>query len=185
MDENQLIKKVQSGETEEYRHLISLHQNLIYRIISKQGLKHDIAEDLAQETFIKAFRGIRSFRFESKFSTWLIRIALNVTNAYFHSKEFKNQRSAETGRNQIEIQHLKSPEDIALDRELFGKLYSCLSKLKDKFREALVLVALDGQSYEFVAELSGVPIGTVRSRINRARLLLVECMERPMTRGEK
>ncbi len=185
MDEEQLIKQVQNGETEEYRHLVNLHQNLIYRIIAKQGLRHEVAEDLAQETFIKAFRGIHSFRFESKFSTWLIRIALNVTNGYFNSKEFKNQRSAEKGLSLIETTQLKSPEEQVIDQEKFGSLYNCLAKLKNKFREALVLVALDGQSYEFVAELSSVPIGTVRSRINRARLLLVECMENSTMQGDK
>ena len=92
MDETSIIKQVQGGERDEYRHLVSSYKNLIYSIIIKQVGNHEVAEDLAQDTFLKAYKHIQSFRFESKFSTWLTRIALNLTSNYFKSKAHKTSR---------------------------------------------------------------------------------------------
>ena len=92
MDETSIIKQVQGGERDEYRHLVSSYKNLIYSIIIKQVGNHEVAEDLAQDTFLKAYKHIQSFRFESKFSTWLTHIALNLTSNYFKSKAHKTSR---------------------------------------------------------------------------------------------
>lgn len=176
MDETSIIKQIQGGARDEYRHLVSSYKNLIYSIIIKQVGSHEVAEDLAQDTFLKAYKNIQGFRFESKFSTWLTRIALNLTSNYFKSKAYRNVRQNVLA-DDLHLEALNNPAEELERKKQLTQLSECLAKLSERFRTALLLTSLEGKEYQEVSEILQVPIGTIRSRLNRARLLLSKCMQ--------
>jgi RNA polymerase sigma-70 factor, ECF subfamily len=180
-EERALIEKIQSGKNDEYRHLVNRYKNLVYSMIMRQVSKNSLAEELSQEVFIKAFTNIKQFRFQSKFSTWLTRIALNHTNTFFSSKRYKIELKSES----FDIQkhesqmgnNLNDKEQEENQARLLKNFRAALAKLKPMFREVLILCALEEKTYEEVSEILDVPIGTVRSRLNKARLLMRKLVE--------
>jgi RNA polymerase sigma-70 factor (ECF subfamily) len=174
-DETEIIKAVQAGQKEEFRELVSQYKNLVYALIMRQVRHHESAEDLTQEVFIKAFKEINRFRFEAKFSTWLTRIAINHMNTFFTSKAYRKVKVTSA----YDFETPSSTPDLeqhTILKQSLGALHNCLAKIKDKFRSVLTLSIFEGLSYEQAAETLQVPVGTVRSRLNMARLLLIECM---------
>lgn len=174
-DEIEAIKAVQRGDKEHFRLLVSRHKNLVFGLIMRLVRNHSTAEDLSQEVFVKAYQGIKSFRFEAEFSTWLRQITLNHLNSYFASKKYKQQHVTEV--NDFEMSAGQPDlEEHAIFKQQARALLNCLAKLRDKFRNALILNSLEGLTYEQVATVESVPVGTVRSRVHTARLLLLNCM---------
>ncbi len=177
--EPEIIRRVISGEKEEFRHLVELHQGKVFAMIVRQLGDEQTAKELAQEVFLKAYLNLSSFRFEASFSTWLIRITLNVTNSYFSSKRYKTQMKMTTFEDK-HGERIAEAEDRPYDQELIDELRTAVANLKPKYREALVLCAFENKKYEEAATILGIPVGTVRSRLNTARLLLkdqlVGCM---------
>lgn len=171
-EDSEIVRRVLAGSHEDFSALVAKHQDLIFAMIVRQVGEHAVARDLTQETFLKAFRGLKHFRFEAKFSSWLTRIALNLTNSYFTSRTYRNKK------REIEfdpaVHDLKDEEQIdnAEKEALIASLREALSELKPPFRDVLVLCGLEGKSYEEAAAILEIPIGTVRSRLNKARLLL-------------
>jgi RNA polymerase sigma-70 factor (ECF subfamily) len=176
--DEEVIKKVLSGDSDLYRVLVSRHQNLVFGMIMRQTGNRDLAEELTQETFIKAFTALQSFRAEAKFSTWITRIALNHTNSYFTSKAHKQRKRSDSFDIELHDKNDTSATEEHELRERMRKFQSCLGKVKPTFREIITLCGLQGKSYEDAASLLDIPIGTVRSRLNKARLLLRDCMNR-------
>ena len=172
--DTELIRTVLAGSKEEFRHLVRKYQNQVYAMIGRQINNNAIAEDLAQETFLKAYRGLKSFNHRSTFSTWLTRIALNTTASYFSSAQYKKQRHSES---LDETKHNNLASADYKHHELLTQLKSALAVLCPQHREVFVLCGLEGRSYEEVATMLGVPVGTVRSRLNKARLELVNVMD--------
>ena len=172
--EYSLIKRITAGDKEEFRVVVDEYKDLIFSMIMRQTGDRAVAEELTQETFVKAYVNLKSFRAESKLSTWLTRIALNHTNTYFGSRRFKERQRGESFIPDTHDREDRSDEQDELLRkeEELSKFRAALGTLKPKFREVLVLCSLEGKSYEEVAEIVGVPIGTIRSRLNKARLLL-------------
>lgn len=170
------IAAVREGNTQRFQEIIERYQHRMVALIGRQTGDLQVAEDLAQDTFIRALRGIRNFREEAEFSTWLIRIALNVTNSYFSSKRYRQQRVSEsfdsTRHDAIQSGGEDSSEeenDTAGKRAAFRE---ALAELKPHLRETIVLCVFEGKQYQEAADLLGIPVGTVRSRLNKARLLL-------------
>lgn len=130
-----------------------------------------IADDLTQETFLKAYTKLSSFRSESRFSTWLVRIALNTTKNYFNSRAYK-QRRANMEINETQLPAASEGRIDAWTEERLTHLRSKISELPEKFRDTLVLVGLEGKSYDEAALILSIPVGTVRSRLNTARNIL-------------
>lgn len=172
--EEELIRRVVGGARDEFRHLMRAHQDKIFCLILRQVGDEDLARELAQEVFFKAYRSLSKFRFESSFSTWLVRIALNHTNSYFSSKRFKQQQKTVSLDMAAYKEIPGAEQETAYDRESVLRLRRAIQRLKPNFRDVLVLCALERKTYEEVASILGIAVGTVRSRLNRARNQLQE-----------
>ncbi len=173
-EEQEVIRNVLAGAKEEYRHLVAAHQSQIYAMMLKQVGDPTVAEELTQDAFLRAYRSLGKFRFDARFSTWLTRIALNLSHSYFASRRFKEQqKSRSLDMNMYDQEKIEnpidSPEESPFDAEAIQQLRRAIQKLKPKFREVLVLCGLEKKSYQEAAELLGIRVGTVRSRLNRAR----------------
>ncbi|MBN8548689.1 MAG: sigma-70 family RNA polymerase sigma factor [Deltaproteobacteria bacterium] len=169
-NESAIIQRVLKGERDEFRHLIDRHKNMVFAMLMRQVGNHSVAEDLAQETFCRAYQHLKKFRFESSFSTWLTRIALNQAGTYFSSRKFKESKRTESFDVQTHDMGSSDIQHSQERKEIFAALRSALGELSPKLREVLVLCAFEGKSYEEAAEVLTVPVGTVRSRLNAARL---------------
>lgn len=176
--EAELIRRILAGEVDLYRHLVSSYKDVVFGIVMRQTADFSTAEDLTQEAFVKAFQNLQSFRSDSKFSTWLVRIALNHTSSYFNSKSFKQRKRTETFEVSKHDMKDSQIEQQQLLKERYGHFQLCLAKLKPALRDVVTLCGLEGRSYEDVAVVVDIPVGTVRSRLNKARLVLRDCMER-------
>jgi len=160
--------QVLSGNTDEYRHLVLSHQGRLYSLFCRQGMDAEAAEDLVQESFISAYRALNSFRFDSRFGTWLTRIALNELRSYFRSRRYKEAKRNDELDQQI-LESVEGPQSGAEDSLLMKRLEQVVASLSQKLREVFLLCALDGRSYEDAAMILEIPVGTVRSRLNAAR----------------
>ena len=165
-DEAEVIRRVCAGHKEEFSVLVKQHQNQIFSLILRQVQNHTVAEELAQETFVKAYTALKSFKGKSSFSTWLTRIALNVTHSYFSSRRFRERRASISFDAAVHEKLLArtdgdhSPEELAL-------IASALSDLNSKQRDAVALIFVEGKSYQEASEILAVPIGTVSSRVTK------------------
>lgn len=181
MDETQLIRRIQAGEKEEFRHLISAYKNLVFAMIMRQTADAILSEELSQEVFIKAYLGIGKFRFQSAFATWLTRIAINQVNTYFSSRSYREQRRTDEFKlkeHQAILQSDGQAEpDTVSNEEKLKRLRLAVAGLKQIYRDVIVLCALEKNSYEHAAEVLQIPVGTVRSRLNKARLLLAQALK--------
>ena len=168
-DDHQIVREVVAGNSDRFRLLVLRHQALVFALIMRQVGEKELAEELAQETFLKAYRNLKLFRFEAKFSTWLTRIALNTMNSYFSSRAYKERSRTDSFSQEKHDRPEALGADAKSDMEQFRNL---LGTLSPKLREVLVLCGLEGKSYEEAAHMLSIPIGTVRSRLNKARLVL-------------
>ena len=147
------------------------YQNLVFASIRRQGVEEAIAKELCQEVFIKAYKGISSFRFEASFTTWLLKIATNHTISYFSSKRFKQRQKTIALEAQMLEQHAGGD---CYDHEAIERLKQIVSQLEPKYREVLVLCGFEQLPYQEVAKALDIPVGTVRSRLHTARKLAKE-----------
>jgi RNA polymerase sigma-70 factor (ECF subfamily) len=170
-----LVERVQAGDKSAFDLLVKRYQHKIIGLIGRYVQDQSEALDVAQETFIKAYKALDSFRGESAFYTWLYRIATNTAKNYLVTR---NRRPPGTdididdvlqAESESELRDIETPENNLYRDELFGVMASALEALPEELRVALTLRELEGMSYEDIAEVMGCPIGTVRSRIFRAR----------------
>lgn len=173
--DQELVKRVQSGDKRAFDLLALKYQNKIVKLVER--FVHDPveAQDVAQEAFIKAYRAIDSFRGDSAFYTWLYRIASNAAKNYLVAQK---RRPPATGVDSIEAEQYaidtrlkdkETPESMVMTSELKKMIFSTIGDLPDDLREAITLREMEGMSYEDIALAMGCPVGTVRSRIFRAR----------------
>lgn len=170
--EKELIRRVLSGAKDDFRELVLAHQARVFSLVMRQVANEAIANELTQEVFLKAYVNLHRFRFEAQFSTWLIRIALNVCNSYFVSKRYRQSKTT-MSVNESEIQEVAAtPSGDIEERETLRRLRDALLTLSPKLREVIVLCGFEERPYEEVATILQIPIGTVRSRLNKARNVL-------------
>ncbi|MCX7945484.1 MAG: RNA polymerase sigma factor RpoE [Hydrogenophilus sp.] len=172
-----LVQRAQAGDREAFGLLVAKYRRRVERLIGR--LVHDPheVEDLAQEAFVKAFRAIDSFRGESAFYTWLYRIALNTAKNHLLTSRRPVEMVRAQGENEegdgfdlFESQGSEeTPERLLLTEEIAATVQAALEELPEELRTAVQLRELEGLSYEEIARAMGCPIGTVRSRIFRAR----------------
>ena len=171
-----LVQRVQRGDRRAFDLLVIKYQRKIMRLLSR--MIHDPAdvEDVAQEAFIKAYRALPQFRGESAFYTWLYRIAINTARNWLASSARRpsapNAIETEDGETFNETDNLtdiSTPESVAASREIALTVNAAIQELPEELRTAIVLREIEGMSYEDIALSMGCPIGTVRSRIFRAR----------------
>lgn len=184
MNEAALIQDAQRGDLEAFNRLVLAYQDLVYNQAYRMMGEAHSAEDAAQEAFISAFRNLRSFRGGS-FKSWLLRI---VTNACYDELRWRKRRPTtplepvDEDNETIESPHWladpdESPEEAAERAELSSALQRCLDALPDDFRAVVVLVDIQGFDYSDASDVIKKPLGTVKSRLARARLRLRDCLQ--------
>lgn len=175
-DELALVKRVQRGDLEAYDELVRRHQERIYGTIYHMTANHEDANDLTQETFIKAFQVIRSFRGSSSFFTWVYRIAINKTLNFLKQRKNRVQMSlndldfnAEHDPDLMAFMSHKTPRRDVTLAELQERLNAAMQKLSVTHRLVVTLHDVQGLSHEEIAEIMDCNVGTVRSRLFYAR----------------
>lgn len=188
-DDQQLIQQCLAGQTEAFGQLVLRYQDRLFHAILLMVGSQDDARDLAQEAFIHAFRRLDSFRGDSAFYTWLFRIAVNATISFRRKAARQRATSVESARENTGQEPSDQRTDVSPSfhmevSEQQALVQRALKELSDEFRMALVLTEIEGRSYEEAAELCDCPIGTIRSRVHRARAELKERL-RVMLRPEE
>ena len=174
--DQQLVERAQRGDKHAFELLVGKYQRRLGRLISRFVRDTAEVEDVTQEAFIKAYRALPSFRGDSAFYTWLYRIGINTAKNYLvslgrrapTSTQFDVEESEDFESSDL-LHDLNTPEQELMSKEVAGVVNSTLQKLPDDLRTALTLREIEGLSYEEIAEIMNCPIGTVRSRIFRAR----------------
>lgn len=169
----EIIARVLQGERDEFRELVVRYQHQVFAMIMRQVGEREIAQDIAQEVFFRAYRKLATFRGESSFSTWLVRIALNLTTNYFQSRCCRERRQSQELAASIVVPEMLD-ENTAETQQALNFLQREISQLKPLYRDVIVICALERKSYEEAARILDIPIGTVRSRLNTARNMLRE-----------
>jgi len=170
----QLVRKVRNGDRAAFDLLVVKYQSRVASIISRYVYDTQEVMDLTQETFIKAFRAIERFRGDSAFYTWLYRIAVNTAKNFLEARGRRPQGSADVADAEnfddgARLRDVASPEKILQREQLQKVLTAAIAGLPEELRSAFLLREYDGLSYEDIARILECPIGTVRSRIFRAR----------------
>ncbi|CAG9424513.1 TPA: RNA polymerase sigma factor RpoE [Providencia alcalifaciens] len=169
-----LVEKVQKGDQQAFNLLVIKYQHKVASLVSRYVPQADVP-DVAQESFIKAYRAIGSFRGDSAFYTWLYRIAVNTAKNYLVAQDRRPPASdleasdAENFESAGALKEISNPENLMLSEELKRVVFRTIESLPEDLRMAITLRELDGLSYEEIAEVMDCPVGTVRSRIFRAR----------------
>ncbi len=173
--DQQLVARVQNGDTRAFDLLVLKYQHKILGLISRYVHDADEVQDVAQEAFIKAFRALPRFRGDSAFYTWLYRIAINTAKNHLVSRSRRPPGSdvdvedAEYYEAGGALRDIENPENALFGAELKAVVELAIENLPDDLRTAVTLREFDGLSYEDIAEIMDCPVGTVRSRIFRAR----------------
>jgi len=172
IEETGFIKAVLEGDTESFRLLIQRYQKPVIRMIANLINDRHICEDIAQEVFLAAYKKLPSFDpARSSFSTWLFTIARNKSINAMKKKKILSVS------NPPENPDFSEPADSLIRNELFVKLDQALMSLSPKYKRALILAEFENLSYEQIAQIEGIRIGTVKSRINRAKNRLRSALE--------
>jgi RNA polymerase sigma-70 factor (ECF subfamily) len=171
-----LVRRVQRGDKGAFDALVLKYQHKVVKLVMRYVRNPAEAEDVAQEAFIKAYRALPQFRGDSAFYTWLYRIAINTAKNAVVSRDrspidydLDLQNSDESYDMQSRLKDAETPEGLVLTDEIRGTVNSAIDALPEDLRTAIVLRELEGLSYEEIAAAMGCPVGTVRSRIFRAR----------------
>ncbi|WP_421241494.1 RNA polymerase sigma factor RpoE [Aeromonas enteropelogenes] len=173
--DEQLVEHVQRGDKAAFNLLVKKYQHKVVNLVARYVNNPGDVPDVAQEAFIKAYRALPTFRGESAFYTWLYRIAVNTAKNYLTSQGRRPPSSdveadeAESYGGGEALQEVSTPENLALTDEIKRTVFAAIEVLPEDLRTAITLRELEGLSYEEIAEIMDCPVGTVRSRIFRAR----------------
>ena len=173
--DKELVKRVQKGDKGAFDLLVLKYEHKIVNLVMRYVRDPELSLDISQEAFVKAYRALPRFRGDSAFYTWLYRIAVNTAKNYLAAQrrrpsdiELDLQDPEQYGLH-AKLKETDTPEGIALSLELQDTLERAIQALPDDLRTAIILRELDGMSYEEIAQTMDCPVGTVRSRIFRAR----------------
>jgi len=189
--DQQLVDRAQRGDKKAFELLVSKYQRKLVRLLSRFIRDQAEVEDVAQEAFIKAYRALPSFRGESAFYTWLYRIGINTAKNYLvaigrrapTTTEFDSE-DAENFEDGEQLRDVNTPENELMSKQIAQTVNDTMEALPEELRTAIVLREIDGLSYEEIATVMNCPIGTVRSRIFRARETIAERL-RPLLETSK
>jgi len=179
-----LVERVQRGDKQAFSLLVAKYQRKLIRLLSRMIRDPAEVEDVAQEAFIKAYRALPGFRGESAFYTWLYRIGINTAKNYLAGQrrraptttDFASEE-AESFEDGDQLRDNNTPERILMSKEIGSTVDAAMSELPEDLRTAIVLREIEGLSYEEIAQIMDCPIGTVRSRIFRAREAIAARLE--------
>lgn len=171
-----LVEQAQGGDQHAFDQLVSKYQRKLGRLLSRFIRDPAEVEDVCQEAFIKAYRALPSFRGESAFYTWLYRIGVNTAKNYLVSQGRRaptsteyNAEDAESFEDASQLRDINTPESLLLSKQIGQTVNAAMDALPEELRTAIVLREIEGMSYDEIAGIMDCPIGTVRSRIFRAR----------------
>jgi RNA polymerase sigma-70 factor (ECF subfamily) len=191
LNERELIERCRSGEELAYEEFYWEFSARVYTLAYKMLMDPEAAKDATQEVFVKAFRGLKNFQYQSKIGTWIYRITVNHCRDMQRSKSRRKEVSVDSMRTDEQTESML--EKVADTRpnpgkELRLKIIAAINRLPDEFRETIFLKEIEDQSYEEIAKIIGCRMGTVKSRIFRAReLLQIELRDlyKEITSGEE
>lgn len=174
-DDDQIIEKCLSGDTNSYKFLVEKYQGRVINTCYKYTKNIVDAEDVAQEEFFKAFQNLPHFKFDSKFYTWIYRIAVNTSLNYINSKEKRNEKETISDESCLYNQSssVDNPREYYQFNELVDKIQPLIDNLPDDLKKLIELYEIEDYTYEQISKKLSVPIGTIRSRLHRARNMLV------------
>ncbi|MTV37769.1 RNA polymerase sigma factor RpoE [Duganella radicis] len=176
-----LVERVRDGDKQAFDLLVAKYQRRLMRLLSR--IVHDPAEaeDVVQETFIKAYRALRHFRGDSAFYTWLYRIGINTAKNFLATQGRRTPTSTDTDTEQAEgfydgehLRDINTPESMLASKQIAQTVNAAMDALPVDLRTAIALREIEGLSYEEISDIMACPIGTVRSRIFRAREVIAE-----------
>nr|WP_155712665.1 RNA polymerase sigma factor RpoE [Pseudoduganella dura] len=176
-----LVERVQAGERQAFDLLVSKYQRRLMRLVSR--IVHDPAEaeDVVQESFIKAYRALRHFRGDSAFYTWLYRIGINTAKNFLVTQSRRTPTSSDVDAEGAEafdegdhLRDINTPESMLASKQIAETVNAAMDALPLDLRTAILLREIEGMSYEEISEIMSCPIGTVRSRIFRAREVIAD-----------
>ena len=181
--DKELVERVQRGDKAAFDVLVLKYQHKIVKLISRYVRDFSEVQDVAQESFLKAYRALPNFRGDSAFYTWLYRIAINTAKNYLVSQGRRppngdvDSTDAEQFEGESELKDYGTPERLAMREEIERTVISAIEQLPQDLKTAITLRELEGLSYEEIAQAMECPIGTVRSRIFRAREAINKSLE--------
>ena len=171
-----LVERVREGDKQAFGLLVEKYRRKLLRLLSRMVRDQDEIEDIAQETFIKAYRALPQFRGDAAFYTWLYRIGVNTARNFLSSRGRALPTISDQAVNDDDepeerfvAQDISTPESMLLSKQVAMAVNDAIDALPEELRTAITLREMEGMSYEEIAEMRACPIGTVRSRIFRAR----------------
>jgi len=188
--ENKIIQKVIAGDTNAFEHLVLANQKNVYNLALKMTRNEDDALDLSQEAFVKAYQQLTAFRGDSRFSVWLYRLTYNLCIDFIRKKSKQTTVSLDykDDDNEVssyEIPDLRDlPEDNAIRKEMRKAIEQSIGGLNLDHREVLIMREITGLSYDEIAETLMISVGTVKSRLARARMKVIESLKEKGTYPE-
>lgn len=189
--DQQLVERAQHGDKRAFELLVEKYQRKLGRLLSRFIRDPAEIEDVAQEAFIKAYRALPSFRGESAFYTWLYRIGINTAKNFLVSQGRRAPTTTEFDSEEAEgfeaadqLRDINTPENMLMSKQVAEAVNKVMDTLPEELKIAITLREIEGLSYEDIADMMNCPIGTVRSRIFRAREAIAEKL-RPMLGTDK
>jgi RNA polymerase sigma-70 factor (ECF subfamily) len=174
--DRQLVERAQRGDKHAFELLVSKYQRKLARLLARFIRDPAEVEDVAQEAFIKAYRALPSFRGDSAFYTWLYRIGINTAKNYLVATKRRaptvtefDSEEAEGFEDGDQLRDINTPESMLISKEIARTINDAMEQLPEELRNAITLREIEGLSYEDISTIMNCPIGTVRSRIFRAR----------------
>ncbi len=178
MNDAELVQQILDGNSNAFRFLVSKHQRLVVHIVGRIVQQQEDVEDICQEVFIKVFSQLKKFRGESKLSTWIARIAYNASISHLRKGKYSEQ-SYDEKPGLIMGEKDESPNQKMIEKEeIKGYLLKMIEELPVHYRTVLTLFHLEEFSYREIEDITGMPEGTIKSYLSRARNLLKEKLEK-------
>ena len=182
-----LAQEAAEGRESAFRELLERYERPVFALVYRMVRERDLAEDLAQDAFIRAFRGIGTYKPEYKFSSWIFKIAHNVTIDHLRRRRLdtislEGSRYARTDEERERSRPVvaskgESPAEHIENQELRGEVEEAIGKLRPHYRTVILLRHVEGRSYQEIAEITELPLGTVKTYIHRARVELRELLQ--------
>jgi len=184
-NDSELVEKVKKGNKMAFNFLMNKYYSRVYASLFSFTKSHEDSEDLTQMTFLKVWQQISTFRGDSAFFTWVYRIAINLAKNYVSSANFKKQKiNTSIEEAEIEIKSFDDSELSLIHEQSLHKIRNFIDSLPESLRTAFTLREQDGLSYEEIGKITNTPIGTVRSRIFRARESILDHINQEIIKND-
>ena len=180
-----LIEKAKNGNKGAFNILVNKYYPRVYATLFSFTKSKEDSEDLSQQTFIKVWQQLSSFRGDSAFFTWVYRIAINLAKNFVASSGFKKQKiNTSIEKAEIDVSSFEDIESAAIHEESLNEIKNFINTMPESLKTAFTLREVDGKSYEDISVITDTPIGTVRSRIFRARESIIDFMKKELITNE-